>query len=404
MKYLWAGAAIVGVIAIVFGVIWMTVIFPKLERIPADFSRTDHITGQYTIVDPIVSQVQANAAIKTLMASPNTVAMFKDPTVQLLLTNPTFVQLMANPTQLIQLITNPAALAQVPDASLKQALASPSIQKLLTDPAILGLFRDPNAMKLVLDTRVMPMLFDPTALPTVVVPVNITRDRKATGVDGNKILLHEKITILRVDNGQPLEGYPETNANLVVDRHTSEYLPGTDGGRTGHLGLPFNPDPSVTYPMWSTVASATLDAKYVSDDTLDGLKVMVYRINVMDRPLGDDPTLKLPKVMDSNLTIWVEPHSGRIVDVRDNTTSVSLVRPSGKLAVYVSDYKLADDSKALQISEGKNDRTTLLWLGAYMPWIVVGVGIVLAVAGATGVAWTMKPKAQAAGAPEQPHH
>jgi len=79
--------------------------------------------------------------------------------------------------------------------------------------------------------------------------------------------------------------------------------------------------------MWSTVAGATLNAKYVSEDTLDGLNVLVYRIDVKDYPLPNDPIFKLEKVLDSNLTIWVEPHSGRIVDVVDHTTSVSLALP-----------------------------------------------------------------------------
>ncbi len=382
MKYLWAGLVVAGAAFIVLGVVWKTAVFPGLEKMPADFKRTDNIAGEYTVIDPVVYQVKANATLGQLMASPATVQMFKDPAVQQLLGNPTFAQLMANPAQLLGLLSSPGAIQQLPDPALKQALASPAVQKLLTDPAIQGLLKDPAALKLVLDPRVMPMLFDPTELPTVKVPVKITRVREATGVDGNKAFLNETITILRADNGQPLEGYPETKAKLVVDRHTSEYLPGTDGGRTGYLGLPFRPDPAVTYPMWSTVANATLDAKYVENATIDGLDVMVYRIEVTDRPLGDDPTFKLPKVMDSNLTVWVEPHSGRIVNVQDHVTSVSLVRPAGKLPVYVSDYKLADDSRALQVSEGKRDKSALTLAGVTVPWVLIAVGAVLGGVGA----------------------
>jgi hypothetical protein len=56
---------------------------------------------------------------------------------------------------------------------------------------------------------------------------------------------------------------------------------------------------------------------------------MVFQISASDRPMGTHPELGLPLVVDSEVTVWVEPRGGRVADSEDNTTTVSAVHPFG---------------------------------------------------------------------------
>ncbi len=386
MKKLLVGATVVGVIAIVFGAVWITVIFPRLERIPANFTRTDDFTGSYTVVDPQVQQIQSNPTIQRVMASAAIKQALADPAVQQLLKNPTILQQLASNPLLQQLLSNPAALQQV-DAATRQLLSNPAVQRLLGDPLIQQLLKDPAAVQLLGNPLALSLLADPTAPPVVKVPVKLHRVRQATGAEGDKLTLTEQVTTTRADTGQELAGFPTTNVKLVIDRRDSQYLQGTDGGRTGYLSLPFNVDKNKTYPVYISAARGPLDAKYVSMEDVQGLETIKFKVDVKDRPLGTHPDLKLPMVVDSQVTLWAEPHSGRVVNIEDHATTVSVVHPTrGKLPVYISDIKLTDASVSAQITEGKSDRTMLLWLGTYMPWTVAGVGIVLAAGGGAALA------------------
>lgn len=42
---------VIGVVAIVFGVVWMTAVFPGFEKLPADFQREDNFSGLYKVLD-----------------------------------------------------------------------------------------------------------------------------------------------------------------------------------------------------------------------------------------------------------------------------------------------------------------------------------------------------------------
>ncbi|TET16333.1 MAG: DUF3068 domain-containing protein [Dehalococcoidia bacterium] len=49
--------SIVGLLLVILGVLWITVIFPTIDKVPLDYERTYYFVGNFTLVDPATQQV-----------------------------------------------------------------------------------------------------------------------------------------------------------------------------------------------------------------------------------------------------------------------------------------------------------------------------------------------------------
>ena len=54
--------AAVGVILVIVGALWMAVIFPSMEKIPADYERTTKFEGDYILGGTTIPDVNAPVA------------------------------------------------------------------------------------------------------------------------------------------------------------------------------------------------------------------------------------------------------------------------------------------------------------------------------------------------------
>ena len=429
--------SIIGVTGIIFGIVWTTSIFPNFEKIPSDFSRTDEFVGTYTLTDPFLQEIQASPAIQMLRDTPTTLALLADrdvqeflegpgllallgdpellqslvanldllqqamdPTVQELLASPQVQAILADPaaamastdpiTQAIladpviqQLLANPSALQLLLNPAAQGVLSNPAVPQLLADPLIQQLLADPASLQLVIDPRTMRLLGDPSALPVIQIPVLIHRERVATSADSDSISINEQVTTTIAGTDTELSAFPKSNVNLVVSRGDKLYLPGTEGGRTDGLAFPFGVDKDTVYRTWVSAARQPLDTRYVSTEVVDGLRVYFFKIDVEDLPipaLESDPG---PLVVDSNITILVEPRSGRVVDVEDHSTRVSLVSaPGRKSTLFISDIEYTQETVDTQIEAAKGDTQDLALFGTSLPRLAIGLGVLLIVLGA----------------------
>ena len=48
---------VVGAGIIIFGAVWLTIVFPGMEKLPADFSREDTFSGTYKVLNPTTNQL-----------------------------------------------------------------------------------------------------------------------------------------------------------------------------------------------------------------------------------------------------------------------------------------------------------------------------------------------------------
>ena len=295
-----------------------------------------------------ITQLRADPANLEQLSSPATLEFLSGPALPQLLASEALGALLADPAKLQQLLGDRAALAKGVPPALLPILADPVVVPLLTSPAVLALLGDPEAMELILDPRTVALLVDPTALSMITVPVLVHRERHATDIGGDTIFIRETVETTMVDpntgqsSGVEMPGFPKTDLVLALDSKTRRYLPETQGERTGSLSFPFSVETGETYSLYVNAAMQPLQAKYVKTEKREGLDVMVFQVSASDRPMGAHPELGLPLVVDSEITVWVEPRSGRVVDTEDKTTTVSAMHPlQGKLTVFVSDLKLS---------------------------------------------------------------
>jgi hypothetical protein len=264
---------------------------------------------------------------------------------------------------------------------LMELLADPALAGLLTSPVVQTLLADPNALPLLVDARTQKMLVNPADLPMIEVPVEIRRERTATGAEGDKLFITEQTSTVDPATGQNIPGFEPTELKLVVDRVSKEYLPGTEGGRSGFWGLPFHVDKSSSFSTWVTAAGRPLDAAFQGTEELEGLETYLYGINVTNLPLGaDDPATGLPLVVDAKITTWNEPQTGSTVRIED-FDAVSALAPSGdKYPRFVANVSHPPEIVTRLVDDASGNRGKIILFGTYMPWAAIVLGVILALA------------------------
>ncbi|MEE8363697.1 MAG: porin PorA family protein [Dehalococcoidia bacterium] len=446
---------VIGIVLVIFGIVWMTAIFERFEKVPTDLDRTVDLEGTYTLVDPFVAELQGNATVMGLAASGGAEALLGDPAIAGLLTNPALGTLMASPDvlgllgdpaamaalgnpALLSLLSDPAAMGALSDpaAMMAMAAADPAIGALLADPAVIGLLTnpavatltsqpelmallpalgpvlanpivgallaDPAALGLIMDSRTQQILANPANLPlTDPIPVVLHRTRVATGSDGDTLTINEKFTTTNTATGQDMgeldPRFAPTSKTLIVDRSTKVFLPGTDDGRTGQWGMPFHVDKNKVYPSWISAASRALDARYLRTEKLKGLETYVFEVRESDLPMGvDDPAgTGLPLVFDTLTNIWVEPLTGAGLHAT-LTDTVSAMDPAGnKYTRFSQTLAYSDASVTRLVKTGKDDHDRLVMFGTWLPWGAIIVGAVLLVAMAVGIWMASRSRGEA---------
>ena len=380
------------------------------------------------LANPVLSEVLADAAIVSVLTDPEALALLGNPTVLGLLANkdvmellqdPAFIAALGDPAALAQfasdprigpLLANQAVIALLANPALPRLLGSgvvatlaarpeilgllrePALAKALSNPAVPLLLAEPDAMKLLLDPRTQTVLANPADLPIITVPVVLHRERRAVATDprndANKIVLRETVEYRDPDTGlgREIPGLENSEATLIIDRSTKEYLPGTDGGRNGQFGLPFHIDKDQDYATWITAAGKPMVPTFQRTEEVDGLETYVYVLDVTSDPLGAaDPVTGLPLVLDALITVWVEPVTGSIVNAED-FDAISAIDPAGqKYPRLVADLRYTDATveELTRVTDG--DRNKILWFGTNMPWMSIGLGIFLIVVAGGGM-------------------
>ena len=405
----WLLSGVAGLILIVFGSVWMTAVFARFEKVPADWEQADELVGTFTFVDEaFLAELQGNETIAGLMSNPDALSLLGDPQVSSLLGSPALGELLSS-SDLIAALQDPnlsisdllqsglaGTLAARPQ--LMELLINPALGKLLDSSFVPTLLADPNALSLLVDARTQRMLANPADLPMIEVPVEIRRQRTATGAEGDKLFITEQTSTVDPASGQNIPGFEPTELTLVVDRVSKEYLPGTEGGRSGFWGLPFHVDKSRSFSTWVTAAGRPLDAAYLGTEQLQGLETYRYGIDVTDLPLGaDDPATGLPLVVDAKISTWNEPQTGSTVRIED-FDAVSALAPSGdKYPRFVADVSHPPQTVTRLVEDANGNRGRIILFGTYMPWAAIGLGVVLALA-----AGAMTLRGPKEGSPERP--
>ncbi len=212
-------------------------------------------------------------------------------------------------------------------------------------------------------------------------------DRSLTGIEINAedaLILKQDIVFFLAANGAPLASAPgasslaalDSHETYAIDRTTRVNLPGGDKTRSGQFTFPLDVKQE-TYQYWSATTNSTLPATFVNEDTVNGLKVYVFKI---DSKGNTSPTNATQKI-DVLATIKVEPVSGTPIDSQLTTTVNQLLPTGGSIPALVNESHFTQATIDEMVTEGKANMNKILWASVYGFWAVFGLGAVLVVIG-----------------------
>ena len=222
------------------------------------------------------------------------------------------------------------------------------------------------------------------------IPVVITREQQALEVLDNVLIINQEVTATHAESGAELPDYGLTEV-IVVERSKREYIPGYgDMDRCGQFSFPEKVEKQ-NYPMWIPASECPLDATYICEEEFEGLKVLAFEINHQDVDLGIYAAANMTRFMDVSTHMKVEPVSGTTVYTKSITTYKLFPMPDMEVPIFISDIQYTDETLADLVDTAKSARTQLLWAKVYGFWLVIGLGIVLTLAGGLGIILT-RPK------------
>jgi hypothetical protein len=289
-------------------------------------------------------------------------------------------------------------------------------------------------------------MLNPAALPTMDVanlffrdvPILVDRHVTTEAVDGNKALVKEDV-VVNGPGGQPIPGLAATYW-YAIDRKTTEEIPnftdnsGVDNNRQGLvIGFPIGTEKR-TYDGWSDDFQAVVPVDFVAVEDHAGMSTYHFRSSSEPAALKDPavlamfpaslpkaallglaPQLGLPPEMLQGLAAmlpllpdpvplsylygyetnyWVEPTTGVLIDyTKDEARYIAL--GSGQVEVFHMIYQATDQSIADAKDDAKGPKM-LLDLFEWLPWVVVGLGALVALGGTFMLVRKRKPEPSAA--------
>ena len=209
------------------------------------------------------------------------------------------------------------------------------------------------------------------------IPVIVTRIQTANESANGIMLIDENLTVA-LPSGQPLPDF-DLPSQFTIDRATREHLVNytSTAQRNGYWSPPSHLKEGENFLMWIPAAVDNVTAKYTGTEEVEGLKAFTYTINETDLKSAQ-PQFQL---LDTQITLKVEPESGTVVDESSLTTFYIQPVPQVKMKAFISDIRFTQDTVDEFVDTGRDARSMLRWFGLYVPWIVIGLGIVLFIGG-----------------------
>lgn len=187
---------------------------------------------------------------------------------------------------------------------------------------------------------------------------------------------------------------------VATDRRTGEAVnccgEAVDSTPTRHTGVsykfPFDTQKQ-DYQFWDPNAKKTATAKYVSEETVQGLKTYKFtaqiaatQIQTQEVPgslVGETaPSVQAPVYYADTRTVWVEPKTGVIVKGSEqNLTTLRDSAGQDKTTVLQFDLTFNDETQRSQAQLARDNMGKIDLLTTWLPLIGLLVGIVLIAAG-----------------------
>ena len=218
-------------------------------------------------------------------------------------------------------------------------------------------------------------------------PVIVERLREVTVTDGDKAFVTETTTTF-YPSDQIVTDFPAVEVELLVDRDSRLFLPGGrpqfithDEYHYGYLTFPPDVRRDAEYAIWVPEVRDALSASFSGSTEIDGLEVYRFVTDVTDVRVWSDWDGYPSRTADAHIEYLVESRSGLVVDEVSQITIYIIDPQEGKRVAFDSDISLTDESVTENVARGKVDRFKLRVLGSYLPWLIMGLGMLFGLYG-----------------------
>jgi hypothetical protein len=164
-----------------------------------------------------------------------------------------------------------------------------------------------------------------------------------------------------------------------------------------YFKFPFNTQQKA-YPFWDGVLRDAPEAKYQATETIKGLKVYRFVQDIPDREIGTQPNLAgalfrsdQPSVTATvryanRRTLWVEPETGVIIRGQEEQKR-RFVFNGVEVPALVGTIGYNDATVSANADEQSGNAPSLAALRTVFPWLLAGLGLVVALIGL----WLVRP-------------
>jgi hypothetical protein len=253
----------------------------------------------------------------------------------------------------------------------------------------------PADLHYIIHTQGSVELLDQQTLQPVQYEVKGTRDYWVERCSGNTAYIYEDITFVDAESLQDLPTLA-TNALYAVDRTSRQNVPGYgDQDRNGYWCFPLFVEKGKDYPLWLTGNPATLDGKYMGEEEYMGIHVLRYRFETPEEGLVVPKGLFTPEMkIHQWLEMKVEPISGTGVGFVGSTRRTTMIPvpddlfPSTvppqlvEMTVYNDLLTYAPETTDMLVGDAKYAAKMLPIIRTYVPWSLIGLGLLLAMVSA----------------------
>lgn len=214
------------------------------------------------------------------------------------------------------------------------------------------------------------------------IPIDFHRVRTASRTEGGILFLDQDFSARIMGSGEPLPQFSSTSV-LAVHRDSRLYVDGGSEARRGGFAFPFDVDKGQEYPIWVHEVFQPLTAKYVNTEEIEGLEVYVFRIEERGLVLPDEAKLDiglpvfLPLTADVIITTKTDPKSGITVFLDSEITYDLQSSALGNPTIFSARINDTPASVLASMSDARDVERLLFWLGIFLPWSVLGLGLVL---------------------------
>lgn len=175
----------------------------------------------------------------------------------------------------------------------------------------------------------------------------------------------------------------QKSAIFGVDPLTRRNVAGYgDGDRTGYFTFPPDMQPSA-FELWDVVYAGPVSVAFERRDRIGDLVVHLYRLGLMglDDTAWYDFLPDVPEryrlVTDGRGLIWVEPHTGIVVDYTEVAAARFVEQATGQVAGMAASWtsSFAEETRSSQLRLAAAARTRLLMAERWVPAGLAGLGL-----------------------------